>query len=183
MVGGRDAAIQWLLPLAQPDAAAPPHAQRPAPPPTTRPRATPPRATIAIVHPRVISDPNIPPAPAAIEALPDDPFAAPPSKAPSADEIMQLARRDVGRIDKDLRKAFPERGAPPPPPDSKQARLERGINAAHEAVPPKWYQPAKFVEISPPGAHTRVYKVVTALLTYCISIQEDGRKSYSNCPN
>ena len=97
--------------------------------------------------------------------------------------MLAQARRDAGKIDRELRKTFPIAEALPPP-DSKQARLQRGFDAAHEAVPPKWYQGARMVELSTPGGEnkTRVYKIITALLTYCINISPDGRKTYTSCP-
>ena len=97
--------------------------------------------------------------------------------------MLAQAKRDAGKIDKELRKTFPIAQALPPP-DSNQARLQRGFDAAHEAVPPKWYQGARMVELSTPGGEnkSRVYKITTALLTYCINISPDGRKTYTNCP-
>ena len=97
--------------------------------------------------------------------------------------MLAQAKRDAGKIDKELRKTFPIAEALAPP-DSKQARLQRGFDAAHEAVPPKWYQGARMVELSTPGGEnkTRVYKITTALLTYCINISPDGRKTYTSCP-
>jgi len=94
---------------------------------------------------------------------------------------MAQARKDIGKIDQELRKAYPERNTAALT-DSKQARLDRAFDAAHDAVPPKWYEPAKMAEISPPNARTRMYRITTALLTYCVLISEDGRKNYVNCP-
>jgi len=97
--------------------------------------------------------------------------------------MLAQARLDAGKIDKELRKTFPI-AEPLPPPDSKQARLQRAFDAAHEAVPPKWYQGARMVELSTPGGENkkRTYKIITAVLTYCIDIYPDGRKAYANCP-
>ena len=178
-------AIQWLLPLAPKRAApiAPPPVPVPAKP--DRPAAKPVAATL------------LPPPPQAIAAPPQttaaEPAAAPPPEPifgaapPSAADIMRQPKRDLGKIDlgkieQELRKEFPQRGVPQPPPDSKQARLERGIDAAHEAVLPKWYEPARTVELSQPNSQVRVYKVSTALGAYCITIKEDGKKIYTNCP-
>lgn len=173
-------AMQWLLPMVRPAAEIPPKPQaKPAPQakPTPAPKTiTPPTAD------------EIPPPPAAAPTpagIADDPFAQAPAaqRPPSASDILNQARLDVRKIDKELRAAYPER-APVPPPDSKQARLERGINAAHENVPPKWYQAAKIIELSTPDGEnkTRTYKIVTAVVTYCINIHPDGRRSYTNCP-
>jgi hypothetical protein len=172
-------AIQWLLPL---------------PKVTTQGVAAPsaPRVKKTPVTPRQIS-PVADPVPAAPSAAsestpapaPYDPFAqaATEPQPPSTDSILAQARLDAGKIDKELRKTFPI-AEPLPPPDSKQAKLQRGFDAAHEAVPPKWYQGARMVELSTPDGEnkTRTYKIITALVTYCINIYPDGRKTYTNCP-
>lgn len=177
--------IQWLLPLARPEIKPPRQPQdkpqsKPAPLPIATPAAqaiTPPKATDTLA-------PQPEPQPPAT-ALPDDPFAqAPASPRPqSASDILNQAKLDVGKIDKELRASYRQR-APEPPPDSKQARLERGINAAHDAVPPKWYQGARMVELSTPDGEnkTRTYKIITAVGAYCININPEGRKSYTLCP-
>ncbi|MBJ7311803.1 hypothetical protein ACFOLJ_02450 [Rugamonas sp. CCM 8940] len=174
-------AIQWLLPP-------PPKRSTPRPPPPTapavptrhQPAAKPAEATLLPPPPQAIS--------AAKEAPAAEPAAAPQADAifgaapPSAADIMRQARHDLGKIDKDLRKEFPQRGETVRP-DSKQARLERGINAAHEAVPPKWYEGATIKEISTLNSRVRIYKISTALGAYCITIKEDGDKRYTNCPS
>lgn len=177
--------IQWLLPLARPAIKPPRQPQdkpqsKPAPQPIATPAAqaiTPPKATDTLA-------PQPEPQPPAA-ALPDDPFAqAPASPRPqSASDILNQAKLDVGKIDKELRASYRQR-PPEPPPDSKQARLERGINAAHDAVPPKWYQGARMVELSTPDGEnkTRTYKIITAVGAYCININPEGRKSYTLCP-
>jgi hypothetical protein len=182
-------AIQWLLPLppkrAAPIAAAPPPAPgRPAKPAKPAPPTLlpPPQAITTPAKTATAAEPAAEPV-AALPAEPD--FGAAP---PSAADIMRRPKRDLGKIDlgkleQELRKEFPLRGLPPPPPDSKQARLERGINAAHDAVPPKWYEPARMVELSQPNSQVRIYKISTALGAYCITVKEDGKKNYSNCPN
>lgn len=171
--------IQWLLPMRQAAHPRPPELHRTTPVPA---KAAP-RVQAMPPHPA-------PAAPAASAAEPQaitppsdtaDPFALPAPKTPSAGDIMAQARKDLGKIDKDLRKAYPERSTAALS-DSRQARLDRAFDAAHEAVPPKWYEPAKMAELTPPNAHTRMYRITTALLTYCILISEDGRKSYVNCP-
>lgn len=55
----------------------------------------------------------------------------PPSPAPGSlrmDEIIQNAKRDIGKIDKELRRSFPS--STQMPPASTQSRLEKGIAAA-----------------------------------------------------
>ncbi|NRR34400.1 hypothetical protein HSX11_29940 [Oxalobacteraceae bacterium] len=197
----RHPAIQWLLPLAPPKSAP----LLPSRPETVKRSAAPrrPDATATVPRdghkrppvpqpPAGISAPvtTAPVAPAAPQAITPEPPAPPDSRmpdfsqapaAPTADDIMRQARRDIGKIDKDLRKAYPVRGEQAPN-DSKQARLERGINAAHENVLPKWYEAAKMQEISRSGSQNRVYKISTALGIYCITIKPDGEKMYSSCP-
>ncbi len=123
---------------------------------------------------------------------------APPTPAaqatPSAYDMLERARKDIGKIDKDLRKEFP--GARiKAPKDSPQLRLERGIELANELAPPKWYQPAKVKEIIDPGQYgRRRYRVTTAFGTYCTTYESiqapDGRDimqkgfqaKHTNCP-
>lgn len=177
---GRRDAIQWLLPLTL--AAPAPPVRMPKPVPArARPAAPATRVAISDFPPRA-APPQPPAATAAASAPPDDPFAL-PAAAPTARDIVQQARLDVGKIDQQLRRDYPER-FPLPPPDSKQATLERGFNAAHDAVPPAWYQGAKMVELSTPDGEnkTRTYKIITALVSYCINVHADGRKSYTSCP-
>ncbi|MBA5605292.1 hypothetical protein H3H36_07965 [Duganella sp. FT3S] len=126
--------------------------------------------TATPIQPQAITPPEQPP--------PEPDFG--PAR-PSAADIMRRAQRDIAAIDKQLRKEYPTQDVVPPP-DSVQARLTRGINAAHDAVGPKWYEGARMVELSQPDSKTRVYKITTALGTYCFSQYEDGRKAYTNCP-
>ncbi|ELX13057.1 hypothetical protein Jab_1c16770 [Janthinobacterium sp. HH01] len=181
--------IQWLRPIAR-TAIEPP--RQPQSKPQSKPQnkaalqpiATPPRQ--AITPPKPPDTPAAQPEPQPPAAtLPDDPFAqAPASPRPqSASDIVNQAKLDVGKIDKELSASYRQR-PPEPPPDSKQARLERGINAAHDAVPPKWYQGARMVELSTPDGEnkTRTYKIITAVGAYCININPEGRKRYTLCP-
>jgi len=191
----RGPAIQWLLPSAPTPAASPvtrrgPPARAPAltlqP---TKPVVTPAKA---ITEKAPVPAPSPAAAPAVVapvsESTRDDPFALKKpahagTAATSADDLLQRARQSAGRIDQQLRAESPQR-FPLPPPDSMQAKLERGINAAHEAVPPKWYQGARMVELSTPDGErkSRMYKISTAFGSYCVSISPEGRRSYSNCP-
>lgn len=194
-------AIQWLLPLAPP-ARSPSPAAGDRPPrlaeqPQQASRAPLPQQPQRPQRGQASSKPAeaadlLPPPPASLPApladgapaVSEDLFAQPaPARLPGPGNILQQAKLDVGRIDRELRVAYPEK-APTPLSDGKQARLERGINAAHEAVPPKWYQGARIVELSTQDGEnkTRRYKIITALLTYCINVSADGRKSYTSCP-
>jgi hypothetical protein len=95
------------------------------------------------------------------------PPSQPAAPARSVEDIMQQARRDIGKIDKELKKAFPERGIRAPI-DTAQKRLVKGIELAYELAPPKWYEGAKITEvIDPSGEGRRRYRVVTAAGVMC----------------
>ncbi|MYN47216.1 hypothetical protein GTP23_19415 [Pseudoduganella sp. FT93W] len=192
----RGPAIQWLLPAASAPVTPRPHEPAPKPAPLTAAAITlhkasaaaPQASSVTESAPVIAASPGAAPVTQAQDSAHDDPFAldkpAAARTAPaSADELLQQARKSVGRIDQQLRAESPQR-FPLPPPDSMQARLERGINAAHEAVPPKWYQGARMVELSTPDGErkSRLYKIVTAFGSYCVTISPEGRRSYSNCP-
>ncbi|MDC8757389.1 hypothetical protein [Janthinobacterium fluminis] len=169
-------AIQWLRLAPTPPSRAV-AARPPSPPPrlAARPPEAPQRSAPAPVQAQA-------PAPETPTAAPEIIVEAAPARL-SADEILRLAKRDIGKIDKDLRREFPSRGEPAPL-DTPQARLERGFAAAHAAVPPKWYQGAKMEELTPRGNSTaRTYKISSALLTYCITITAEGQRHYHNCPS
>lgn len=180
----RGPAIQWLIPAApKPAARKQPHQTA-----SASASAITPRVTAPITAPPVTAAPaTVPPSEPVVESRTADPFAPEVATArtvpPGADELLQQARKSVGRIDQQLRAESPQH-FPLPPPDGLQAKLERGINAAHAAVPPKWYQGARMEELSTPdGARkSRLYKISTALGAYCVSISPEGRRSYSNCP-
>ncbi|WP_348699725.1 hypothetical protein [Duganella fentianensis] len=182
----RGPAIQWLLPAAtKPAPRTQPRRAAQALLPASTAIITPSASTAAVTPPTAAT---VVPAPALQESRQDDPFApeapaAARSTPASADELLQQARKSVGRIDQQLRAESPQR-FPLPPPDGLQAKLERGINAAHEAVPPKWYQGARMVELSSADGErkSRLYKISTAFGSYCVSISPEGRRSYSNCP-
>ena len=155
-----------------------------APPRTAAERA--PKPPVAITQPEAIA----PPAPEA----PPLPLAQPTQDTPSVADMLQRARKDIGNIDKDLRKEFP--GARiKAPKDSPQLRLARGIEHAAEMAPPKWYEPAKIKEIIDPGQYgRRRYRVITAFGTYCTTYESnrgpDGQDvfqrgpqpKHTNCP-
>lgn len=105
-----------------------------------------------------------------------------PAAAPrSVGDILQQAKRDLAGIDRELRKEHPDRGVALRP-DSIQAKLERGFEAAHAAVLPKWYEAATMEEITGADNRTRIYRVKTALGMFCIAIADDGKKNYTTCP-
>ncbi|WP_426102634.1 hypothetical protein [Massilia sp. TSP1-1-2] len=118
------------------------------------------------------------PAPASQEAAPGPATVQAPS-GKSAYEMMQQARRDIGKIDREIKKEFPEQHIKKPV-DTAQSRLEKGIALANELAPPRWYEQAKVKELIDPGQYGRKrYRVVTAYGTYCMTYESahspDGR--------
>ncbi|NHZ61660.1 hypothetical protein [Massilia genomosp. 1] len=185
--------IQWIDTIA-PKAAerAPP--TRPAPPVSasstpvraTRARRATPLTAPAPPAPAV----SVPAAPAseapAMTVVPPDPFAEPAATAPShsADAIRKRAFADLGKIDKDLRKASLNKFAVPD--DSPQQRLIAGIQSARRN--PTLFEKAEIEEITTGNSDSgaRKYKIKTGLGTYCVtypSVNDPmGQKRYELCP-
>ena len=96
----------------------------------------------------------------------------------SADSIVSVAKRDIGKIDREVRTEFKQ------PPlsasvDTAMERLAKGIEQAHAAAPNKWYQAAKVEDITPPGDDARkIYRVTTALGTYCARYRDKNRAGF-----
>ncbi|OYO26514.1 hypothetical protein CD932_25140 [Janthinobacterium sp. PC23-8] len=171
--------IQWLRVSAPKPAPAPASAATPA-------------ARLAVRQPRAprqaVAAPISQPAPAPLSA-PDstaEPAPAVPSKpnAPSAAEILAQAKRDVGQIDKDLRKQFPQRGEQKID-DTAFKRMQQGFADAYAAVPPKWYEASRIEELganTPRGGHT--YKITSPLGTLCVTTGagKNGETMIGNCP-
>ncbi|MEJ7805035.1 MAG: hypothetical protein WKG03_03820 [Telluria sp.] len=115
-----------------------------------------------------------PAAPTQAEAVPEAVASEPAVQAPptkSAYDVMQQARRDIGKIDQEIKKEFPEQRIKKPL-DTPQARLEKGFELASELAPPKWYEPAKVKELIDPGGYGRKrYRVITARGTYCMTYE------------
>ncbi|MDN2698288.1 hypothetical protein O0882_18395 [Janthinobacterium sp. SUN073] len=166
-------AITWLrhtLP-AQP---------KPLPLPSIKPAAArPPRLPMAAPVSRPLPAPTVEqvPAPATPEAI-----TAPP--APSAADILAQAKRDVGKIDRDLRKEFPQRGEQKLD-DTGFKRMQQGFAEAYAAVPPKWYEASKIEEVGANAAKGgRTYKITSALGTLCVTTRagKQGETMIGNCP-
>jgi hypothetical protein len=140
------------------------------------------------------------PAPAPhVQAPAEEPrvVASPAADAPpqrSAADMMAQARKDLGKIDKELQKEFPGPRIKAPP-DSPQIRLEKGIELANELAPPKWYEPAKIKEIiDPGGTGKKRYRVITSSGTTCWTydsnrspdaidkLMNGSRPKVTNCP-
>ncbi len=166
-------AISWLrhtLP-------APP---KPLPLPSIKPAAArPPRQPMAAHISRPLPTPSMAqvPAPATPEAI-----TAPP--APSAADILAQAKRDVGKIDRELRKEFPQRGEQKLE-DTGFKRMQQGFAEAYAAVPPKWYEASKIEEVGANEARgSRTYKITSALGTLCVTTGagKNGETMIGNCP-
>lgn len=135
--------------------------------------------------------------PAQAPAAETAPATAPVADAPpqrSAADMLAQARKDLGKIDKDLQKEFPGPRIKAPA-DSPQIRLEKGIELANELAPPKWYEPAKIKEIiDPGGTGKKRYRVITASGTTCWTYESNrspdaidklmhgSRPKVTNCP-
>ncbi|MGK5044849.1 hypothetical protein ACQ4WP_02975 [Janthinobacterium sp. GB4P2] len=117
------------------------------------------------------------PAPATSEAIT---LVAPPSAA----DILAQAKRDVGKIDRDLRKEFPQRGEQKLD-DTGFKRMQQGFAEAYAAVPPKWYEASKIEEVGANAAKgSRTYKITNALGTLCVTTGagKNGETMIGNCP-
>ena len=154
--------IQWiniapLIPLKPP----PPVLVSPVPPPAARAPAG--KAASA---PSAVSEPDD-----VVTATAPAETAAP---APTALEMLQRAKRDIGKIDQDLRKAYP--GQPITAPVRNGAtRLAQGIQEAADLAPNNWYEAPKVTEIIDPGPYSRRrYRVVSSGgKPYCITIESN----------
>ena len=169
-------AISWLrhtLP-------APP---KPLPLPSITPAAArPPRQPMAApVNRPLPAAPTVEQAPAPAPTAPEAITLVPP---PSAAEILAQAKRDVGKIDRDLRKEFPQRGEQKLD-DTGFKRMQQGFAEAYAAVPPKWYEASKIEEVGANAAKgSRTYKITSALGTLCVTTGagRNGETMIGNCP-
>lgn len=192
--------IAWILPAAP--KASPPQAVAPTPPAR--------RMAAAIIPPRRAATASAPPshasraeagampppdtasavpagtpstAAASEEAVIGDLSAQPAAPPMPAADLLRLTLYNAGKVDQELRQG---KLAPlPPARDTPRGKIDAAFEAAHQAVKPRWYEATKVSEISAPGSRTRVYKIRTALGTYCISVADPssgGGTRYSNCP-
>jgi hypothetical protein len=189
---GARSRILWLpLPLPRP-------ASRDATPAPPRKEADAPR-----LKPRQLPGPaiTVPPLPQAApqpaqanETAPTAGATTPSQSAPpkpGAEQILERARRDIGAIDKALRKENKPYIAAPL--DSPQMRLRRGIEQAAEMAPNAWYQAPKTEElVNNTGDGARRSRVITGNGTYCVTerspatsidmIEKHGKLRLTNCP-
>ena len=116
---------------------------------------------------------------------------APPAAPSASATMLERARRDVGAIDRTLRKEnTPYIVAPP---DSPQIRLRKGIQAAADMAPNAWYQAPKVAElVNNTGDGARRERVISGGGTYCVTerspttsidmIEKHGKTRITNCP-
>lgn len=191
--------IQWIrLPAPPAPAAAPQPKPKPeqaaqaparAAPLVTHPTAAPRPPSAAADLPAITVVPATPPAPAAA-AQPPTP-ASPAAGTPTTAEILERAKRDIGKIDRAVRKE--NNPYIVLPPDSPQLRMRRGMEAAHDAVPPKlWEAPVVDELVNDTGDGARRARVRTGNVTYCVTdrplntsidmIEKHGKQRITSCP-
>jgi type IV secretory pathway VirB10-like protein len=190
--------VLWI-PLRPPQPAAP-RTETPAPPHKETPDIAPPRP-----HARPGPAITLPPLPQAATPAPANDTAPAPTPAagtaaapaeaaaakPSAEQILQQARRDIGKIDKALRKENNPYIAAPL--DSPQMRMRRGMEEAHALAPPRLWEAPKVEElVNNTGDGARRTRVITGRRTYCVTeratntdvemIEHHGKLRITNCP-
>jgi len=189
--------IQWIrLPAPRVVPIVPVMPMAPLPAPSSAPRRVP--AAGAPTAQAAASAPASPtaasPAAASPQAPAAQPAAAPPAAgqpAPSAAEILQRARRDIGAIDRGMRKENnPYIVAPP---DSPAIRMRKGMEAAHDMAPPRlWEAPKIEALVNDTGDGARRERVITGNGTYCVTdrgfntsidmLEKHGKQRLTNCP-
>lgn len=149
------------------------------------PAAVAPRAPEAASLPAPTSTAT--PAPAA-SATPTTP---PLDARPSAAQILERAKRDIGSIAKAVRKENNPYIAAPL--DSPQMRLQQGIEHAHAMAPNRIWEAPKVEElVNNTGDGARRTRVITGNGTYCVTdrapttsidmIEKHGKQRFTNCP-
>jgi len=197
--------IQWIrLPALKP-----PPAQPAKPAQLPKPAEAPARAA-APVAPRTAGSVPLPASPAVqpITVVPAAPAAEasastqasapqaapaePASAAPSTAEILKRARRDIGKIDRALRKENNPYIAAPL--DSPQMRMRQQMEAAHDEAAPRLWEAPKIEElVTNTGTGERRTRVITGAGTYCITdrplgstsidmIEKHGKQRITGCP-
>ena len=110
--------------------------------------------------------------------------AAAPAPPPhlTVDQMISMVKKDLSKADEEQRKADQEKRKAHPQAtfgatvETREQRLAKGFEKAFDMAPNKWYQAAKIEDITPPGADARkVYKVTTALGTYCVRYADKNR--------
>jgi hypothetical protein len=131
----------------------------------------------------------------AVPAVPAAPATAAPAAsadAPSAKQILERAKRDIGGIDNALRKENNPYIAAPL--DSPQIRMRRKMEEAAALAPNRiWEAPKSEELVNNTGDGARRTRVVGALGTYCVTeratntdvemIEHHGKIRLTNCPS
>ena len=186
--------IQWIplsLPTPRVREQAPAATRKEAAAPRPRPSVSLPSSQFVTPIPAPATGATPAPSPAAAPAAnADAPFQAAAPK-PSAAQILQQARRDIGGIDKALRKENNPYIAAPL--DSPQIRLRRGIEQANALAPNRLWEAPKVEElVNNTGDGARRSRVITGGGTYCVTerspatsidmIEKHGKLRITNCP-
>jgi hypothetical protein len=101
--------------------------------------------------------------------------AAAPAPHLTVEQMIALVKNDVSKTDQEQRKE-PPRATLGAAVETSEQRLAKGIEQAHAEAPNKWYQAAKIDDITPPGDDARkIYKITTALKTYCVRYADKNR--------
>jgi hypothetical protein len=189
--------IQWIQLQPRPAEAPPARPQSvPAPPrklplaPAAPATSVAPPATVANPAAAAPSSPAGPaaPAPASEPAAPASTGAGAP---PTGRQILERARREIGSIDRALRKENnPYLVAPP---DSPQIRMRKGMDEANEMAPNRLWEAPKTQElVNNTGDGARRTRVITGNGTYCVTerapttsidmIEKHGKLRITSCP-
>jgi hypothetical protein len=107
--------------------------------------------------------------------------AAAPAPHLTVDQMISMVKKDLSKADEEQRKDVQEKPKERPQTfgttvGTKQQRLAKGIERAHQMAPNKWYQAAKVEDITPPGDDARkVYQITSPLGTYCVRYADKNR--------
>jgi len=190
--------IMWI-PLSLPK----PERHKEAPPPRREAAAPRSHAGPALAPPAL---PVVPAAPSPGDAVaPAAPVATTPAapaasadapsqqatQKPSAEQILQQARRDIGRIDKGLRKENNPYIAAPL--DSPQIRMRQKMEEAAALAPGRIWEAPKVEElVNNTGDGSRRTRIISGNGTYCVTeratntnvemIEHHGKLRITNCP-
>ncbi len=155
--------IVQLMPVAPPRQAGPTD-QIPDVPVVPEATSTPKQIAPSRIAPPLPANETPPPAVAPVEG--NKPIEAVPAPAmPSAADMLQNAKRDIGKIDRELRKAYPR--LPEAVPDSVQSKLEKGIAAAAKSQ-------TTTIEELVLGDGRRMTKVTGPAGSYCAYKEHNG---------
>jgi hypothetical protein len=97
-----------------------------------------------------------------------------------ATDALERALKAAGAIDRQLRAEHPQGFTAPP--DSPHARFIKGLEAAHAAVGPKWFEAARTELVSAPNDPKKIYKVTTAAGSYCLYFPDKSSISANSDP-